>query len=78
MQVSISEAMTAQCSAPPSEPAKSAFFRLRMTDGAFEGAVVELDTAVIKEARQSLPAGERIADGAGELALLTDQTKLCA
>src|SRR6266436_558910 len=69
--------MTAQCSAPPSEPAKSAFFGLRMTDGAFEGAVVELDTAVIKEARQSLPAGERIADGAGELALLTDQTKLC-
>jgi hypothetical protein len=45
---------------------------------AFEGAVVELDTAVIKEARQSLPARERIADGVGELALLTDQTKLCA
>ena len=47
------------------------------TDGAFEGAVVELDTAVIKEARQSLPARERIADGVGEPALLTDQTKLC-
>lgn len=29
MQVSISEAMMAQCSAPPSEPAKSVFFRFR-------------------------------------------------
>ena len=27
LQVSISEAMTAQCSPPPSEPANSAFFR---------------------------------------------------
>jgi hypothetical protein len=27
LQVSISDAMTAQCSAPPSEPAKSAFLR---------------------------------------------------
>jgi hypothetical protein len=33
LQVSISEAMTAQCSAPPSEPAKSAFFRFRIIDG---------------------------------------------
>ncbi len=48
------------------------------TDGAFDGAVVELDTAVIKEARQPLLVRERIADGVGELALLTDQTKLCA
>ena len=39
-------------------------------DGVFGGAVVELDTAVIKEARQSLPARERIADGVGEPALL--------
>ena len=29
MQVSMSEATTAQCSAPPSDPAKSAFLRLR-------------------------------------------------
>jgi len=27
LQLSISDAATAQCSAPPSEPAKSAFFR---------------------------------------------------
>jgi len=46
------------------------------TDGAFEGLLSSLDTAVIKEAR-SPSARERIADGVGELALLTDQTKLC-
>jgi hypothetical protein len=30
LQVSTSEAMTAQCSAPPSEPANSAFLRLSL------------------------------------------------
>jgi hypothetical protein len=30
LQVSISEAMTAQCSPPPSEPANRAFLRLRL------------------------------------------------
>jgi hypothetical protein len=51
-------------------------FRLRMI-GRMEcsrGAVVELDTAVIKEVA-SVPPSAR-ADGVGELALLTDQTKL--
>ena len=34
------------------------------------GAIVELDTAVIKGARQSRAARERLADRVGELALL--------
>jgi len=80
LQVSISEAMTARCSGAAVGACEERIFPVEddRTDGAFEGAVVELDTAVIKEARQSLPTRERIADGVGELALLTDQTKLCA
>ena len=48
------------------------------TDGAFDGIVVELDAAIIDEARQALPTRESIADGVGELALLTNQTEFCA
>lgn len=48
------------------------------TDGAFDGVVVELNAAIIDEARQALPARERITDGVGKLALLADQTEFCA
>jgi hypothetical protein len=48
------------------------------TDGAFDGVVVELNAAIIDEARQALPTRERITDGVGEFALLADQTELCA
>jgi hypothetical protein len=55
--VSIKEAIAAQCSAPRSEPANSAFLvELDRTDGAFDGIVVEFDAAVIDEAHQALPA----------------------
>jgi hypothetical protein len=47
LQVSISEAMATQCSAPAVGACEGAFF----PDGAFDGAGVELDTAVITEAR---------------------------
>lgn len=47
------------------------------TDRTLDSVVVELDTAIIDEARQALPARERIADGLGELALLADQGELC-
>ena len=46
-------------------------------DGAFDGVVVELDAAVIDEARQAFPARQGVPDGLGELALLTDQGKFC-
>ena len=42
MQVSTSEAMTAQFSPPPSEPAKSAFLRLRAMGLIERSTVLEL------------------------------------
>ena len=36
-------------------------------DGAFDGVVVELDAAIIDEARQAFPARQSVADGFGEL-----------
>ena len=47
-------------------------------DGAFDGIVVELDTAIVDEARQTFPARQGVPDCFGELALLADQTKFCA
>ena len=47
-------------------------------DRALDGIVVELDAAIVDEARQAFPTRERIADGLGELALLTDQAEFCA
>jgi hypothetical protein len=35
-------------------------------DRAFDGIVVELDAAIVDEARQALPTRERIADRFGE------------
>ena len=37
---------------------------------------INLDAAVIQEARQSFPAGERIANSIGQLGFLADQTEL--
>src|SRR5260370_42672778 len=48
------------------------------SDGALYGVVVELDTAIVDEARQALPARQRVSDSLGELALLTDQGEFCA
>jgi hypothetical protein len=47
-------------------------------DRAFNGVVVELDAAVIEEARQAFPARQGVADGLGQFALLADQAKLGA
>ena len=47
-------------------------------DRALDGIVVEFDAAIADEARQALPTRECIADGLGELALLTDQGEFCA
>ena len=46
-------------------------------DGAFDGIVVELDATIVDEARQTFPARQGVADGFGEFALLTDQSKFC-
>src|SRR3981189_947921 len=47
-------------------------------DGALDGVVVELDAAVIDEARQALPARQGITDGFSKLAFLADQAEFCA
>ncbi len=46
-------------------------------DGAFDGVVVELDAAIVDEARQAFPARQRVAGGFGKFALLADQAKFC-
>src|SRR6266702_7336199 len=48
------------------------------TDAAFDDVVVDLDTAVLEEQAQPLPARERVADRRGELGLLADELKLAA
>jgi hypothetical protein len=56
-QVTISEAMTAQCSPPPSEPAKSEL-PLFSTIGRlvrFDDVGLDIDAAVVKEAGQAFP-----------------------
>jgi hypothetical protein len=55
LQVSISDATVAQCSAPPSESAKNAFFTAERdrADGALDGVVVEFGVAVVDEAQTS-------------------------
>jgi hypothetical protein len=56
LQVSISEAMVAQCSAPPSDPANRAFFRLSAM-GRMERSTVLLSSSMrpssIKRVRPS-------------------------
>ena len=47
-------------------------------DGALDGVGVDLDPAVVEEAREALPARERVADRLGELALLADERELGA
>lgn len=45
-------------------------------DGTLNGIGVDLDAAVINEAGQSIPLGECVADGFGELGLLADEGEL--
>jgi hypothetical protein len=54
LQVSTKEAMTAQCSAPPSDPANNAFLRPSLMPR-IDRSTVLFDAAVINEARQALP-----------------------
>ncbi len=78
LQVSNSEAITAQCSPPPSQPAKSAFLRLSAIgrDGALDHVRGNLDAGRRRESGEALPAREGVADGLGELALLADEAEL--
>lgn len=46
-------------------------------DRPLDGVGVQLDAAIIQEQRQSGPAGQRVADGVGELALGADLTEPC-
>ena len=45
-------------------------------DGALDDVRVDLDAPVVDEARQAVPARERVADRLGELGLLADQREL--
>ncbi|MBB3709914.1 hypothetical protein FHS67_006274 [Aminobacter aminovorans] len=74
LAVSTSEAMVAQCSPPPSEPAKRAFFRLRAI-GLIERSTT-LESISTRPSSRKRP--ERVPDCFGELALLADQGELLA
>ncbi len=79
LQVSTSDATTARCLAPPSEPAKSAFSRLsERTDRALDRVAVDLGATIVEETGEALPARERMADRLGELCLLADQPEFVA
>ena len=45
-------------------------------NAALDHVRIDLNAAIVKKARQPIPAGECIADGLGQLTLLTDQTQL--
>src|SRR6266550_1003177 len=45
-------------------------------NGAFDDIGVDLDSAIVNEAREPLPARERIADRLGKLCLLADEVEL--
>lgn len=47
-------------------------------DRAFDHVAVDLDAAVVEEAREPFPARERVADRLGELGLLADPAELLA
>ena len=47
-------------------------------DRALDGVVVDLDPAVVEEEGQAWPAGQRVADGFGQLGLLADGVELGA
>ena len=64
LQVSTSEAMTAQCSAPPSKPVKSACFLVR-TDGRIERSTV----------LKSISAGQCVAYRVDELCVQADEAE---
>ena len=56
----------AQCSAPPSNPANNAFFRLSAI-GRMERSTVLFDAAIVDEARQAFPTRQGVTDGFGSL-----------
>ena len=80
LQVSISDATTAQCSAPPSEPAKNAFLPIQRNrpDAALDDIGIDLDAAVVEEVGETVPTRERITDCLSEFGLLADQGELGA
>ena len=76
----MSEAITAQCSAPPVGAGEQGILssQRKGTDAALDDIVVYLDMAVLEEQAQSLPARERVADRRGELGFLADELKFHA
>jgi|TARA_R110000824_G_scaffold391723_1_gene589680 hypothetical protein len=44
-------------------------------DGAFDGVIVEIEAAIIKEADEPVPTGQRIADRLAQTALGADLTE---
>ena len=74
----MSEAMTAQCSPPPSEPAKRWFLRPSAIGRIERSTTLEsnLDAAVVEEAGEPVPARERVADRRGDGRLAGDGGEL--
>lgn len=74
------ESITAQCSAPPSEPANGAFLRIRARGLclSLDDGRVEIDNNAVEGQAQSLAARQRVAERFGELGLLADELKLHA
>lgn len=49
----------------------------KRTDGALDSVVVEIDTAIVEEADEAVPARERVADRLAETALCADLPTAC-
>ena len=76
----MSEAIVAQCSPPPSEPANKAFFLFKAMGRMLRSTILESISmlAIVDEARQAFPAGQHVTDRFGELCFLADESELCA
>jgi hypothetical protein len=55
LQISTSDAKTAQCSAPPSEPARKRFAVARSGGLSVDDVAVDLDAALVEELREGFP-----------------------
>jgi hypothetical protein len=49
----------------------------KRTDGAFDGVVAEIDSAIVEKADQTVPAGQRVADRLPEGAIGADLPAAC-
>ena len=76
----MSEAIVAQCSPPPVGACEQGILPVQSNgaDAALDDIGVDLDAAIVDEARQAFPAGQHVTDRFGELCFLADESELCA